>query len=157
MFKHKYDSTEQHFIACVVEGFAKPLLKSKHCSYVPAYIDKFPSQQHACKQSVSIKIGNDTSYYSACHSCISVLFTHLLVCTIYIITLCSLPVPCQFRICCYYYYKHYRPGLKPGRVIQVNWVTFCLGQVGLTRFIRYPGLTRILHCITCIDYGVWLW
>ena len=34
------------------------------------------------------------------------------------------------------------PGLKPGRVIRVNQVTFCLGQVGLTRLIRYPGQTR---------------
>ena len=48
-------------------------------------------------------------------------------------------------------------GLKPGRVIQVNRVTFCPGQVGLTRFIRYPSLTRILNCITCVDDGVWLW
>ena len=41
-----------------------------------------------------------------------------------------------------------RPGLKPGRVIQViwvNWVTFCLGQV---------GLTQIPHWITCINNGV---
>ena len=53
-----------------------------------------------------------------------------------------------------------RSGLKPGRVIRVirvNRVTFCPGQVGLTRFIRYPGLTQILHCITCVDDGVWLW
>ena len=40
------------------------------------------------------------------------------------------------------------PGLKPGRVIrviQVKQVTFCLGQVGLTRFIKYPDLTQILQ------------
>ena len=43
------------------------------------------------------------------------------------------------------------------RAIRVNRVTFCPGQVGLTRFIRHPGLTRILHCITCIDDGVWPW
>ena len=52
-----------------------------------------------------------------------------------------------------------QPGLKPGRVIQVirvNRVTFCPGQVDLTRFIRYPGLTQILHCITCVDDGIWL-
>ena len=48
-------------------------------------------------------------------------------------------------------------GLKPGRVnqvIRVNWVTFCPGQPGLTRFIKYPCLTRILHCITCINNGI---
>ena len=33
-----------------------------------------------------------------------------------------------------------RSGLKPDRVI---WVTFCLGQTGLTCFIKYPGLTWI--------------
>ena len=52
----------------------------------------------------------------------------------------------------------YTPGLKPGRVIQViqvNRVTFCPGQVGLTHFIRYPDLTRILHCTTCVDDGAW--
>ena len=43
------------------------------------------------------------------------------------------------------------PGLKPGRDIRVNRVTFCPGQVGLIRFTRYPGLTRFLHCITCLD------
>ena len=40
------------------------------------------------------------------------------------------------------------PGLKPGwviRVIQVKWVTFSPGQAGLTQFIKYPGLTQILH------------
>ena len=37
------------------------------------------------------------------------------------------------------------PGLKPGRVVHVNQVTFYLGQVGLTRFIKYPGLTWIIH------------
>ena len=47
----------------------------------------------------------------------------------------------------------YKPGLKPAQVIQVNGVTFCLGQVGLTRFIKYPGLTRILHWITCVNNG----
>ena len=38
--------------------------------------------------------------------------------------------------------------MKPGRVIrviQVNQVTFCLGQAGLTQFIKYPGLIQILH------------
>ena len=43
-------------------------------------------------------------------------------------------------------------GLEPGRV---NQITFCPGQVGLTCFIRYPGLTRILHCIMCVNDGVW--
>ena len=49
-------------------------------------------------------------------------------------------------------------GLKPGRVtrvIQVIRVTFSPGQAGLTRIIKYPGLTRILHCITCVDNGIW--
>ena len=36
-------------------------------------------------------------------------------------------------------------GLKPDQVIRVNWVIFCLDQVGLTRFIKYLGLTWILH------------
>ena len=48
-------------------------------------------------------------------------------------------------------------GLKPGRVIRVNRVTFCPGQVGLTRFIKYLGLTWILLCITCVVDGVWPW
>ena len=34
-------------------------------------------------------------------------------------------------------------GLKPGRVIRVNRVTFLPDHPGLTRFIKYPGLTRI--------------
>ena len=38
-------------------------------------------------------------------------------------------------------------GLKPGRVI---WVTFSPGQPGLTRIIKYLGLTRILHCISAL-------
>ena len=45
------------------------------------------------------------------------------------------------------------PVLQLSRVIQfirVNWVTFCPGQLGLTRFIKYPGLTLIWHRITCI-------
>ena len=48
-------------------------------------------------------------------------------------------------------------GLKPGRVIRVNRVTFCPGHPGQTRFIKYPGLTRILYWITCIFNGVWKW
>ena len=28
-------------------------------------------------------------------------------------------------------------------------------QAGLTRFIKYPGLTRILHWIMCVDKGIW--
>ena len=35
--------------------------------------------------------------------------------------------------------------MKPDWVIRVIRVTFCPGQVGLARFIKYLGLTRILH------------
>ena len=28
-------------------------------------------------------------------------------------------------------------------------------QPGLSRFIKYPGLTQILHWVTCINNGVW--
>ena len=31
---------------------------------------------------------------------------------------------------------------------------FCLGQVGLTQFIKYPGLTWILHWIMLIMVSV---
>ena len=41
--------------------------------------------------------------------------------------------------------------MKLGRVIQGM---FYLGQVGLTRFIQYRGLTWILEWITCINIGV---
>ena len=34
-------------------------------------------------------------------------------------------------------------GLKPGRIIRVNRVKFLPGHLGLTRFIKYPGLTRV--------------
>ena len=47
-------------------------------------------------------------------------------------------------------------GLKPDRVIRVirvNRITFCPGQAS-TKFLKYPGLTRILHWITCINIGV---
>ena len=37
----------------------------------------------------------------------------------------------------------------------VNQVMFFPGQVGRTRFIKYPGLTRILHWITYVNNGVW--
>ena len=37
-----------------------------------------------------------------------------------------------------------------GWVLQVNQVTFCLGQAGLTQCIKYLGLTYIPHQITCI-------
>ena len=47
------------------------------------------------------------------------------------------------------------PGLKLARVILVIRVTCYLGQVGLTRFIKYPGLTQILNWITCVNNGVW--
>ena len=51
--------------------------------------------------------------------------------------------------------KWLESGLKLGRVIWVNLVTFYLGQLGLTRFIKYPGLTWILHRITCFNNDVW--
>ena len=50
-----------------------------------------------------------------------------------------------------------KPGLKPGRVIHVIRVkqdTFCPGQAGLTWIIKYPGLTQILHWITCVNNGI---
>ena len=37
--------------------------------------------------------------------------------------------------------------LQLGRIIQV---TFCPSQPGLTRFIKYLGLTWIWHRITCV-------
>ena len=45
-------------------------------------------------------------------------------------------------------------GLKLGPVTLVNWVTFCLCEVGLTQFIKYPGLTQILNWITGIINGI---
>ena len=58
--------------------------------------------------------------------------------------------------CAPYQNNHHQltAGLKLGWVIWVNRVTFCLGRVSLTRFRKYPGLTRILHCITCVDDGI---
>ena len=59
-----------------------------------------------------------------------------------------------------YVYKYlckYTSALQPGRIIRVNWVTFCLGQPSLTHFIKYPGLTRILHRITYINNDVSRW
>ena len=44
--------------------------------------------------------------------------------------------------------------LLPG---QVNRITFCPGQAGLTWFIKYPDLTWILHWITCNDNSVFSW
>ena len=44
----------------------------------------------------------------------------------------------------------YIPGLKPGRVIRV---TFSPGHPGLTRFIKYPDLTRIDCTIDCSVLG----
>jgi len=41
--------------------------------------------------------------------------------------------------------------LQPGRVIRV---TFLVGHPGLTCFIKYPGLTQILHWITCVINGI---
>ena len=45
------------------------------------------------------------------------------------------------------------PGLKPGRVIRVNRVTFFPGHPGLTHFIKYPGLTRIGSCTIIMASG----
>ena len=54
-----------------------------------------------------------------------------------------------------YYIIHYTSGLKPGQTIWVIQVMFCLGQVGLTQFMKYQaGLTQILHWITCINNAV---
>ena len=48
-------------------------------------------------------------------------------------------------------------GLKPGRVIRVNRVTFSPGHPGLTRFIKYPGLTRIDCTIRVFrSFGAWI-
>ena len=44
-----------------------------------------------------------------------------------------------------YTYLSCASGLKLGRVIRVNCVMFFPGQVSLTRFIKYPGLTQILY------------
>ena len=44
-------------------------------------------------------------------------------------------------------------GLKLGWVnwvIWVNRVMFCPSQPGLTHFVKYPGLTWIMHWITCV-------
>ena len=49
----------------------------------------------------------------------------------------------------------YKTELKPGWITLVIQVTFCPGQAGLIRFIKYPGLTQILHWITCVDNGIW--
>ena len=35
------------------------------------------------------------------------------------------------------------------------WVSFCPSQVGLTWFINYSGMTRILHWTTSFHNGVW--
>ena len=42
-------------------------------------------------------------------------------------------------------------GLKSVQVIRI---TFCLGQVGLTRFTKYLGLTRILYWIMWANNGI---
>ena len=48
-------------------------------------------------------------------------------------------------------------GLKPGRVIRVIRVTFSPGHPGLTRFIKYPGLTRIDCTIRVFrSFGAWI-
>ena len=38
-----------------------------------------------------------------------------------------------------------------------SWPCFCPVQAGLTRFIKYPGLTWILYWITCTDHGIFTW
>ena len=55
------------------------------------------------------------------------------------------------KVCLYVCMYVHTSGLKPDQVIWVNQVTFNLGQVGLTQFIKYPGLTWILRWITCIN------
>ena len=40
--------------------------------------------------------------------------------------------------------------MKPG---WVNRVMFCLGQAGPIWFLKYPGLTQILHWITYMASG----
>ena len=44
-----------------------------------------------------------------------------------------------------------RGRVELGRIIRIQ---FYLGQMDLTRFIKYLGLTWILHWITCADNGV---
>ena len=42
--------------------------------------------------------------------------------------------------------------------VELGWVIrviFCPDQSGLTCFIKYLGLTKSLHWITCVDNGVW--
>ena len=61
---------------------------------------------------------------------------------------------CLGSVCYFFNNFWYKSELKLGqviRIIQVNWVMFCLGQLGLTHFIKYPGLTQILHRITSIN------
>ena len=59
---------------------------------------------------------------------------------------------------CLIIYKYsviwYGSASQPG---WVNQVMFYLGQPGLTRFINYPGLTRILHEITCVNNDILQW
>ena len=56
-----------------------------------------------------------------------------------------------------YEWHSFRPGLKPGRVIRVTRVTFSPGHPGLTRFIKYPGLTRIDCTIRVFrSFGAWI-
>ena len=47
--------------------------------------------------------------------------------------------------------------MKLGRFVWIIWVTYCPSQAGVTWFIKYLGLTLILHWITCINNGVWSW
>ena len=37
---------------------------------------------------------------------------------------------------------------------EVNQVKFCLGKTGLIQFIKYLGLTQILHWIACSNNGI---
>ena len=56
-----------------------------------------------------------------------------------------------------YFSTQLRAGLKPGRVIRVTRVTFSPGHPGLTRFIKYPGLTRIDCTIRIFrSFGAWI-
>ena len=43
------------------------------------------------------------------------------------------------------------------RIIRVNRIMFCPSKPGLTRYIKYPGLTRILHRITCVNNDILRW
>ena len=53
---------------------------------------------------------------------------------------------CMHNLCKYSSAIHTRVETGSGHLgYPDNWVTFCPGQAGLTWFIKYPGLTQILH------------